>query len=242
MLLDGPYGGLSSQSRDYGRHSSVLLVVGGAGISLGTSILEELCARVRRKEEGVRTKSVELVWAVKNEGQFGRARSALTGGTFSLTCCPWSRQPLRAGSRTSSLPWPTRCRKASSRSVSSSPRLPHRTRRRTNSNQRWIRPPTGSLPVLDAVYRSNPLMQFRVVQFVVLEVVPPVDRRAPPPLAGLATCGSFRRGALVLVDRSRLVRPSVFDNRCPSRCRRAPEADRIWHERRQRGWRSRTPH
>ncbi|GAA5884792.1 hypothetical protein JCM16303_007268 [Sporobolomyces ruberrimus] len=67
VLLDGPYGGLVSQNRDFGRHSTLLLVAGGAGITLSTSILEEICGRVRRKEVGVRTKKVELFWAVKNE-------------------------------------------------------------------------------------------------------------------------------------------------------------------------------
>ncbi|GAA5913256.1 uncharacterized protein JCM6883_005298 [Sporobolomyces salmoneus] len=67
VLLDGPYGGLASQSRDFGRHSSLILIAGGAGVTLSTSIIEEICMRVRRKEEGVRTKSIELFWAVKNE-------------------------------------------------------------------------------------------------------------------------------------------------------------------------------
>ncbi|GAA5992103.1 hypothetical protein JCM5350_006349 [Sporobolomyces pararoseus] len=67
VLLDGPYGGLASQSRDFGRHNSLLLIAGGAGITLSTSVLEEICMRVRRKEEGVRTKKIELFWAVKNE-------------------------------------------------------------------------------------------------------------------------------------------------------------------------------
>ncbi|GAA5831080.1 hypothetical protein JCM5353_002010 [Sporobolomyces roseus] len=67
VLLDGPYGGLESQNRDFGRHRSLILVAGGAGITLSTSILEEICARVRRREEGVKTKKIEILWAVKNE-------------------------------------------------------------------------------------------------------------------------------------------------------------------------------
>ncbi|GAA5936302.1 uncharacterized protein JCM15063_002774 [Sporobolomyces koalae] len=67
VLLDGPYGGLASQNRDFSRHNSLVLIAGGAGITLSTSVLEEVCTRVRRRDEGVRTKKIELIWAVKNE-------------------------------------------------------------------------------------------------------------------------------------------------------------------------------
>jgi NAD(P)H-flavin reductase len=66
VLLDGPYGGLSNA--DLAIHDSVLLLAGGAGASFVTAILEDLCDRMRREENGFATKRIEVHWALRNEG------------------------------------------------------------------------------------------------------------------------------------------------------------------------------
>ncbi|GAA6061796.1 hypothetical protein JCM10212_004852 [Sporobolomyces blumeae] len=67
VLLDGPYGGLAASNRDFGRNNHLILIAGGAGMTLTTSVLEEMVGRVRRREEGVKVKKIEVFWAVKNE-------------------------------------------------------------------------------------------------------------------------------------------------------------------------------
>ncbi|TNY20110.1 ferric reductase NAD binding domain-containing protein [Rhodotorula diobovata] len=93
VLLDGPYGGLSASNRDFGRHDSLVLIGGGAGMSFCTAVLEEVCERVLREENGVRVKKVEVWWAVRDEeaktwfdGQIHRATEYMPEGmvTFHL--------------------------------------------------------------------------------------------------------------------------------------------------------------
>ncbi|GAA6033135.1 hypothetical protein JCM8097_002961 [Rhodosporidiobolus ruineniae] len=66
VLLDGPYGGLVN--RDLGRHDTVVLIAGGAGMSFVAAVLEDLVGRVVRKDPKVSgVKRIEVHWAVKNE-------------------------------------------------------------------------------------------------------------------------------------------------------------------------------
>ncbi|GAA5836289.1 hypothetical protein JCM11251_001455 [Rhodosporidiobolus azoricus] len=58
LLLYGPYGGLVN--RDFARHDSIALFVGGTGMSFAIAMLEQLFA------EGKEAKKVEVHWAVKN--------------------------------------------------------------------------------------------------------------------------------------------------------------------------------
>ncbi|GAA5904202.1 hypothetical protein JCM5296_005529 [Sporobolomyces johnsonii] len=50
VLLDGPYGGPSSSSIEFGRHEKVVLIAGGAGMSFVVAVVEELCGRMEAKE------------------------------------------------------------------------------------------------------------------------------------------------------------------------------------------------
>ncbi|GAA5884052.1 hypothetical protein JCM6882_002117 [Rhodosporidiobolus microsporus] len=66
VLLDGPYGGLVN--RDLGRHNTVVLIAGGAGMSFVTAVLEELSGRLLRDDPSVEgLKRIEVHWAVKHE-------------------------------------------------------------------------------------------------------------------------------------------------------------------------------
>ncbi|SCV74645.1 BQ2448_7674 [Microbotryum intermedium] len=65
VLIDGPYGGLMTS--DLGVNEHVVLLAGGSGVSFISSILQDLCERRARKFEGIRTKKVEVHWAVKND-------------------------------------------------------------------------------------------------------------------------------------------------------------------------------
>ncbi|GAA5836336.1 hypothetical protein JCM11251_001466 [Rhodosporidiobolus azoricus] len=66
VLLDGPYGGLVN--RDLGRHNTVVLIAGGAGMTFVTAVLEELSGRLLRDDPSVEgLKRIEVHWAVKRE-------------------------------------------------------------------------------------------------------------------------------------------------------------------------------
>ncbi|GAA5884065.1 hypothetical protein JCM6882_002121 [Rhodosporidiobolus microsporus] len=66
VLLDGPYGGLVN--RDLGRHNTVVLIAGGAGMSFVTAVLEELSGRLLRDDPSVEgLKRIEVHSAVKHE-------------------------------------------------------------------------------------------------------------------------------------------------------------------------------
>jgi predicted ferric reductase len=66
-ILDGPYGETGTNSlRAYDR---VLLLAGGTGITFIVSILEDL-VRAMKQNDGP-CKTVDLVWAVKNDGRRG---------------------------------------------------------------------------------------------------------------------------------------------------------------------------
>ncbi|GAA5977240.1 hypothetical protein JCM11641_003886 [Rhodosporidiobolus odoratus] len=75
VLLDGPYGGLIN--RDLGRHDTVVLIAGGAGMSFVAAVVEELAGRVMREDPKVKgLRRIEVHWAVRNEG-----------GSHALTLC-----------------------------------------------------------------------------------------------------------------------------------------------------------
>jgi hypothetical protein len=61
VVIEGPYGGPGSAIPS--SFSSALVVVGGSGITFGTSTTEELI--VAAETGSVRTKYVELVWVVQ---------------------------------------------------------------------------------------------------------------------------------------------------------------------------------
>ncbi|GAA6008820.1 hypothetical protein JCM10207_001735 [Rhodosporidiobolus poonsookiae] len=66
VLLDGPYGGLIN--RDIGRHNTVVLLAGGAGMSFTTAVLDELAGRLLREDPSVAgLKRIEVHWAIKRE-------------------------------------------------------------------------------------------------------------------------------------------------------------------------------
>ncbi|GAA5939143.1 hypothetical protein JCM1841_003336 [Sporobolomyces salmonicolor] len=50
IVVDGPYGGPSLSSLEFGRHDRVVLIAGGAGTSFAVAVLEELCGRRVRDE------------------------------------------------------------------------------------------------------------------------------------------------------------------------------------------------
>ncbi|CAE6467656.1 unnamed protein product [Rhizoctonia solani] len=64
VVIEGPYGGPGS--RIPSSFSSALIVVGGSGITFGTSTVEELVAGAENGR--ARTKYVELVWVVQDHG------------------------------------------------------------------------------------------------------------------------------------------------------------------------------
>ncbi|GAA5977180.1 hypothetical protein JCM11641_003868 [Rhodosporidiobolus odoratus] len=66
VLLDGPYGGLIN--RDLGRHDTIVLIAGEAGMSFITAISQELAGRAMREDPKVKgLKRIEVHWAVRNE-------------------------------------------------------------------------------------------------------------------------------------------------------------------------------
>jgi ferric-chelate reductase len=65
VVIEGPYGGPGSAIPS--SFSSAMIVVGGSGITFGTSSVEELVAAA---ENGTtRTKYVELVWVVQEQSE-----------------------------------------------------------------------------------------------------------------------------------------------------------------------------
>ncbi|BGP20636.1 hypothetical protein JCM10213_007172 [Rhodosporidiobolus nylandii] len=77
VLLDGPYGGLVN--RDLGRHDTLVLFAGGAGMSFVTALLEELAGRLLREDPSVKVKRVEVHWAIRRE----EAKTWFDGQLFS---------------------------------------------------------------------------------------------------------------------------------------------------------------
>lgn len=60
VMLDGPYGGLKMDLRDY---ESVLLVAGGSGVTFALGAIEEA---LRVKERGRGPSRVEVAWVVRD--------------------------------------------------------------------------------------------------------------------------------------------------------------------------------
>ncbi|WFD27035.1 hypothetical protein MNAN1_002029 [Malassezia nana] len=84
-IVDGPFG--DAARMDWGAHSSVLLLCGGSGVSLGLSILDYLCRKIARvlRGENVRgmyhrpflTRRVRFVWVMREYAHLQWAASAL---------------------------------------------------------------------------------------------------------------------------------------------------------------------
>jgi predicted ferric reductase len=63
VIIDGPYGGLSSGMVDPADNKNVILVAGGGGASFTVAVLEDL---VSRELEGKGcTKTIDFIWVVK---------------------------------------------------------------------------------------------------------------------------------------------------------------------------------
>jgi hypothetical protein len=80
MYVDGPFG--SSVRAHWGSHSTVLIIVGGSGVSFGMSILEYVCLCLAGRDgkrlggrpggwgrEGYSTQRVRFVWLVREFGE-----------------------------------------------------------------------------------------------------------------------------------------------------------------------------
>lgn len=82
MNIEGPFG--SSVRAAWGSYSTVVIVVGGSGVSFGMSVLEYLCRSIsghdlerssRRLDNKFKTQRVRFVWLVREFGEYRRTPS-----------------------------------------------------------------------------------------------------------------------------------------------------------------------
>lgn len=89
-LVDGPFG--SAARAKWGEHSTVLLMVGGSGVSFGLSILEYICMSMAGRDgralggrrggygmPGFKTQRVRFIWIVREFGECFLRLSLLDG-------------------------------------------------------------------------------------------------------------------------------------------------------------------
>ncbi|KAH8923335.1 hypothetical protein BT69DRAFT_1333932 [Atractiella rhizophila] len=75
VMVHGPYGGL--MYNDPAEKESVLIAVGGSGISFGVSVLEDLVHQIERG--AARTRNVVFVWTVKHQSAIAWVQDRLSG-------------------------------------------------------------------------------------------------------------------------------------------------------------------
>jgi len=94
VLLDGPYGGPSEANRDLGRHDTVILLAGGAGMTFAMAMLESLTERLLRGDASLNVSHLVIHWAVRNGGGF-----SLEGPRYPPTIPITTDAPRRLSSR-----------------------------------------------------------------------------------------------------------------------------------------------
>ena len=67
VLLDGPYGGLKLDLAEY---QTVLIFAGGSGVTFALGCIEEAMRRSHDSGAERRLRHLQLVWAVKDLGQY----------------------------------------------------------------------------------------------------------------------------------------------------------------------------
>jgi len=67
VTIDGPFGGCSL---DLGEYETVLVVAGGAGVTFGLGLLDDLVGRIVRHQRGrgERTRRIKFAWAIRYYG------------------------------------------------------------------------------------------------------------------------------------------------------------------------------